>query len=243
MVTTAGLCVIRCVRSGRAVGRFTLPQICGCGARGAITFEPAGPPVPGEQDPDPAIVAAGGAFDLDGDGGILCLACGQRVGRHNGQPGTEGATAVNGQAVAHVIMLDLSCHCGRVEVTIERRPDYINQCNCTLCRKTGARWAYFQPSLVRVHGGTKSYRRRDKDGPGAEIHFCPDCGTTTHFNMTAEAVAKFGQDLVGVNMRLADDSDLAGLELRYPDGYSWSGAGEFSYVRAPRIICQGSASG
>jgi hypothetical protein len=55
--------------------------------------------------------------------------------------------------------------------------------------------------------------------------------------MTPSAVAKFGGNtLVGVNMRLADESDLAGIEVRYPDGRAWSGAGAFGYVREARII-------
>ena len=28
---------------------------------------------------------------------------------------------------------------------------------------------------------------------------------------------------MGVNMQLADERDLAGIELRYPDGQAWSG--------------------
>ena len=140
-------------------------------------------------------------------------------------------------------MLELSCHCGLVRLTVEQRPDYINACNCTLCCKTGARWGYFPPSLVAVHGPTATYRRTDKADPVAQIHFCGACGTTTHFTLTAEAVARFGQDLTGVNMRLADERDLAGIELRYPDGYAWSGEGEFGYVREARIIGQGTASG
>ena len=140
-------------------------------------------------------------------------------------------------------MLDLSCHCGLVSLTIERRPDYIHECNCTLCRKTGARWGYFQPSLIGVRGTTKTYCRNDKDDPVAQIHFCEACGTTTHFTLTAEAVERFGRDLVGVNLRLADESDLAGIELRYPDGRAWSGAGDFTYVREAHVLGEGSASG
>lgn len=140
-------------------------------------------------------------------------------------------------------MLELSCHCGLVGLTVERRPDYINECNCTLCRKTAARWGYFEPSLVGVRGATRTYSRSDKPDPFVQVHFCGACGTTTHFTLTAAAVARFGQDLVGVNMRLADESDLAGIELRYPDGYAWSGAGDFGYVRDPRIIGEADAAG
>ena len=133
-------------------------------------------------------------------------------------------------------MLELFCHCGQIRIGIQKPPDYVNECNCTLCCKSGARWAYFHPSEVSVEGAAKGYRRSDKDDPAAEIHFCANCGSTTHFTLTASAAATFGNDVVGVNMRLADEKDLAGVELRYPDGRAWSGAGDFGYVQEARII-------
>ena len=135
-------------------------------------------------------------------------------------------------------MLTLSCLCGQIRVTIDQRPDFINECNCTLCSKSGARWGYFDPAQVSVEGAAKGYCRGDKDDPAADLRFCPDCGATTHWVLTASAVARFGNSLMGVNMRLADESDLAGIELRYPDGQAWSGEGEFSYVRDARILGQ-----
>jgi hypothetical protein len=133
-------------------------------------------------------------------------------------------------------MLQLSCHCGQVRLEIRKRPDYINACNCTLCSKSGAWWGYFDPSEVSVEGSTKRYRRGDKAEPGVDIHFCPHCGSTTHFTLTESAAAKFGNMLVGVNMRLADESELAGVELRFPDGRAWPGEGEFGYVREGYVI-------
>jgi len=131
-------------------------------------------------------------------------------------------------------MLKVSCLCGQVRVEIPKRPDFINECNCTLCSKSGARWAYFHPSDVRIQGETKGYSRGDKADPAAEIRFCENCGSTTHFILTESAVAKFGNSQMGVNMRLADETDLAGTELRYPDGRGWSGSGGFSYVQEAR---------
>ncbi|MDR3462300.1 MAG: aldehyde-activating protein [Beijerinckiaceae bacterium] len=133
-------------------------------------------------------------------------------------------------------MLKLSCLCGHVHIEIPKRPDFANECNCTLCSKSGARWAYFHPSDVSVVGPTKGYRRDDKDDPAAEVHFCENCGSTTHFILTPSAVARFGNSQMGVNLRLADEKDLAGIELRYPDGRAWPGKGAYGYVREARIM-------
>ena len=133
-------------------------------------------------------------------------------------------------------MLKLSCLCGQVRIETRKRPDFIHECNCSLCRNAGAQWGYFHPSEVSVEGPTKGFSRADKADPGAEIRFCENCGATTHFVLTESAVSKFGDVQVGVNLRLADEADLAGIELRYPDGRGWSGKGGFGYVREARII-------
>ncbi|HYJ52530.1 MAG TPA: aldehyde-activating protein, partial [Allosphingosinicella sp.] len=132
-----------------------------------------------------------------------------------------------------------TCLCGQIRVTTARRPDFIHECNCTLCTKTGARWGYFDPSEVGVEGPAKGYCRDDKDDPAARIHFCENCGATTHFRLTDSAVARFGDTVMGVNMRLADEGDLAGIELRFPDGRAWPGEGAFGYVREARVIGDG----
>jgi hypothetical protein len=133
-------------------------------------------------------------------------------------------------------MLTLHCLCGQVRIQTPKRPDFINECNCTLCSKTGARWAYFHPADVVIEGATKGYRRADKDDPAADVQFCAHCGSTTHFVLTESAIARFGNVQLGVNMRLADEKDLAGIELRYPDGRAWPGRGGFTYVQDARII-------
>ena len=135
-------------------------------------------------------------------------------------------------------MLKVSCHCGRVSVQTEKQPDFVHECNCTLCQKAGATWGYFNPKEVAIEGQTVGYSRTDKPEAGVSIHFCPCCGSTTHFELTQATIAKFGNTMVGVNMRLADENDLNGVELRYPDGLAWSGEGDFGYVREPRMIGQ-----
>jgi hypothetical protein len=66
-------------------------------------------------------------------------------------------------------MLKLTCLCGQVRIELAKRPEFINECNCTLCSKSGARWSYFHPSEVSIEGATREYGREDKDDPAAEI--------------------------------------------------------------------------
>lgn len=132
-------------------------------------------------------------------------------------------------------MLALSCLCGGVRLRAER-PAFVHECNCALCSKSGARWGYYHPDQVQVEGATHGYVRADKGEPAADLRFCATCGSTTHFVLTAQAAAKYGNTMMGMNTRLAPDADLAGVEVRYPDGANWNGAGDFAYLREPQII-------
>ena len=56
-------------------------------------------------------------------------------------------------------MIQTSCLCGRINVTLDARPDFIHECNCSLCRKSGARSAYLHPADVTVSGDAETYSR------------------------------------------------------------------------------------
>ncbi len=133
--------------------------------------------------------------------------------------------------------LEAHCHCGAIGVTIAQPPDYMQDCDCSLCRKSGGVWGYFDPADVTVSGTGPGYTRRDYPEPAVEIRFCARCGATTHWILTEAFVASSGQnDRMGVNMKLFDGSDLTGVELRFPDGKNWFGEGTFGFRRAPVII-------
>ena len=136
--------------------------------------------------------------------------------------------------------LTAECHCGSVKIALRRRPDYMNDCNCSLCSKSGAIWGYFSCADVSVTGPTRTYSRRDRDLAAVQIHFCPDCGTTTHWTLTDAYVEKAGPvDRMGVNMRLFDFDELTGVEIRFPDGKNWPGEGDYDYRRAAVILGAG----
>jgi hypothetical protein len=128
--------------------------------------------------------------------------------------------------------LNASCHCGAVSVRIAHAPEYLNECNCSLCDSHGVWWGYFDPAQVNVTGETRIYTRVDRDDPAVTLHFCGTCGCTTHWTLLPAFVEKIGEDnRMGVNMRLFERGDLAGLELRYPDGQNWDGVGQWGFVR------------
>jgi hypothetical protein len=125
-----------------------------------------------------------------------------------------------------------ACHCGAVTLTLAEKPDYLFDCNCSLCRKHGVLWGYFDPAQVTINGETESYARADRDQPAVNIHFCGTCGCSTHWTPAAH----IDQKRLGANMRLFDAEDLAGVPLHFPDGAGWDGNGEFEMRRESTVF-------
>ncbi len=119
------------------------------------------------------------------------------------------------------------CHCGTVKISLRTKPDYVNDCNCSLCASAGALWGYFALSDVSINGETQGYARADRNQPGVTIYFCRKCGATTHWS----PLPNIPQTVMGVNMRLFDPCELTGVELRFPNGRDWDGESAYGYVR------------
>jgi hypothetical protein len=130
-----------------------------------------------------------------------------------------------------------TCLCGAVRVTIDARPEFINDCNCSLCRKAGAAWGYFPSASVTTAGSTLAFSRTDKTAPAVAVHSCSTCAATTHFVLTEAFRAGHPDvDVVGVNMRLFDPTELDGVELRFPNGRDWAGEGPYDFRRPAMTI-------
>ncbi|MEP0391705.1 MAG: aldehyde-activating protein [Erythrobacter sp.] len=121
------------------------------------------------------------------------------------------------------------CHCGAVSVTVPQPPEYVNFCDCSLCAKSGGVWGYYAGEELTVDGKTDSYRRADYEEPAVEVHFCPQCATTTHWVTTEH----FDGDRAGVNVRIFEPAELDGIEARFLDGRNWFGKTEAKHRRAP----------
>ncbi|TOB22506.1 aldehyde-activating protein [Vibrio parahaemolyticus] len=112
--------------------------------------------------------------------------------------------------------MEVSCHCGNVEITLGFSPNELGKCNCSICRRYSALWAYYSPKDVQIKFQTEKtvfYIWGDRE---VEFHRCNICGCITHY-VTTE---KCSEDIVAVNMRMAEVEALSKIPVNEIDGAS-----------------------
>jgi len=110
-------------------------------------------------------------------------------------------------------MLHASCHCGIVRLEIARKPRTLTECNCSICGRLGAQWAYYSQRAVRVlcpKGAIQAYSYGRKT---YEYYHCKVCGCVTHY---ARINVK-RNDRVAVNARMMNPGDVASIPIRRLD--------------------------
>ena len=109
-------------------------------------------------------------------------------------------------------MIESTCVCGAVRLTISRAPDELVDCNCSICRRYAALWAYYPLKDVVVPGGlTDVFMLGPKK---IEFHRCKTCGCVTHWWPRDQ------RDEMGVNARLMEREVVARARVRHLDGAS-----------------------
>ena len=109
--------------------------------------------------------------------------------------------------------VDASCHCGSVTLAVSVAPEVVTECNCSICRRYGALWAYYPLTQVQVmpaEGATETYLWDDRS---IAFHRCRECGCVTHW-----APVTRSDDRMGVNARLLPADILATVRVRRLDG-------------------------
>jgi hypothetical protein len=110
-------------------------------------------------------------------------------------------------------MIEASCHCGAVRLTVDAEPETVTECNCSICRRYGVLWAYYPPAevtLTAAEGATDIYMWDDRS---IGFHRCKTCGCVTHW-----APVDSARDRMGVNARLMPLELLARTRMRHLDG-------------------------
>ena len=115
---------------------------------------------------------------------------------------------------ANRMVLNASCHCGAVQMEIARKPRSMTECNCSICRRYGARWAYFTRKTARIlcaPDAISAYAWGDRT---VEFFHCRTCGCLTHY----EATVKSDDSRIAVNARMMSPADAADIKVRIFDG-------------------------
>ena len=112
-------------------------------------------------------------------------------------------------------MIEASCHCGAIRFAVETAPRVVNDCNCSICRRYGTLWAYYDPAHVQFrteNGPTDIYMWGTRE---LEFHRCRTCGCVTHWSPVAGAEKR-----MGVNARMMPPEVLATIRVFRGDGVS-----------------------
>ena len=109
-------------------------------------------------------------------------------------------------------MIKATCHCGAVELGVPGAPDTVTECNCSICRRLGARGAYYSPREVSLPkpGSTQPYVWGDRM---LAFHRCRACGVVTHWQSLDGS-----QERMAINARIMDGVDWDRVRIRPFDG-------------------------
>jgi hypothetical protein len=118
-------------------------------------------------------------------------------------------------------MVKAACHCSAVRFEVDP-PKEVFDCNCTICRRLGAIWAYYRGgglTLLSPPEATFAYSWGDKV---IAFHHCRTCGCATH----SQALDASGQPIFAMNARLIPTLDPSSVRLRQLDnshtGWFWT---------------------
>jgi hypothetical protein len=106
--------------------------------------------------------------------------------------------------------LQANCHCKAVVLNFPSPEGPLNECLCSICRRYGVLWAYYQPEEVQIEGETEFYVWGDKE---IQFHRCKRCGCVTRW-----APADKTHEILVVNCRMLEMEDLEKFEIKKSDG-------------------------
>lgn len=110
------------------------------------------------------------------------------------------------------------CHCKAVRLDVAELTPTVTECNCSVCRRYGALWAYYTRDQVQLQaepGALSAYSWGDRS---IEFWHCSRCGCLTHY----ESTDKHERSRFALNARMLSLAALESLPVRHFDGAdSW----------------------
>lgn len=115
-------------------------------------------------------------------------------------------------------MFNASCHCEAVRIEIEELPATVTECNCSICRRYGALWAYYTQDQVSLIADPEALARYCWGDRSIEFCHCRHCGCLTHY----ESVDRHDGSRFALNARMLPLHAVRALTVRHFDGAdSW----------------------
>jgi len=115
-------------------------------------------------------------------------------------------------------MLTATCHCGAVKVEVPRKPRSLTSCNCSICRRYGALWAYYKDADVRLVAPPRAVDDYIWGDKSQKFIRCSTCGCVMQWK-------KLGVDPganAGVNARNFAPAEWGTVRVRRLDGaHTW----------------------
>jgi hypothetical protein len=113
-------------------------------------------------------------------------------------------------------VIQASCHCGAAQIEVDTRPRSLTACNCSICRRLAALWAYYTRREARLSSPPSSVSAYVWGDRVIEFYHCNTCGCPTHY----ESVDKGIGSRFAVNARCMSEDAIAGVVVRKFDGAS-----------------------
>lgn len=110
-------------------------------------------------------------------------------------------------------MLQASCHCGAIRLKIKRKPRTLTECNCSICRRLAARWAYYATNAVEIHCEPDALQAYLYKTRTYEYNHCKVCGCVTHYLR----VNTKHNNRIAINARMMDPDDLGSIRIKRLD--------------------------
>ncbi|KAJ5915835.1 hypothetical protein N7454_010976 [Penicillium verhagenii] len=111
--------------------------------------------------------------------------------------------------------LKSTCHCGAITVILPYAPKEINECQCTICRRYSAAWAYYKVNEVKfdMKEGAKvsKYVWGDKE---KSFNFCQNCGCVYCWWPFEEVNEDGTPAQFGVNTRNMDPMEILHVDRK-----------------------------
>jgi hypothetical protein len=112
--------------------------------------------------------------------------------------------------------LNGSCHCGAIAYTVEVDPEAAMTCNCSICSRLGAVWAFGPKAKFKLTKGEGRLGDYKFNKHVLHHRFCPSCGIESY----AEGKGPDGSEMFAVNLRCVEGVDVAKLTPKQVDGRS-----------------------